>query len=205
MNQFIPPVAHSVADQKQALRQEMKDRRESIESHSAKHAATAAAAHLLSFLEKVEQVSPGTGIVTLYAAVGSEISTEPAIKLLHKYGYLIALPRMSPGTNNLTFHRVTDQTELTPGAFQILEPSNDAPMVLSKQIDLFVVPGLAFSESGDRLGWGQGYYDTTLAQNTHGLRVGYAFEEQIIEKLPADSHDQPMNAIITECGIRFCE
>jgi 5-formyltetrahydrofolate cyclo-ligase len=96
--------------------------------------------------------------------------------------------------------------ELTPGAYGIPEP---APTVRSQEerigsideIDLAVVPGVAFGRDGSRLGNGRGYYDRLFRSITGPtIRVGVAFECQMFDTLPMNDHDIWMDAIITEVG-----
>jgi 5-formyltetrahydrofolate cyclo-ligase len=65
-------------------------------------------------------------------------------------------------------------------------------------IDCFVVPGVAFSEEGHRLGRGGGYYDATLGLAARAARVGLAFDAQIVPTLPAEPHDAAMDAVVSE-------
>jgi 5-formyltetrahydrofolate cyclo-ligase len=69
-------------------------------------------------------------------------------------------------------------------------------------ISLFIVPGLAFDANGNRLGWGAGHYDVTLSKNLEALRVGFAYEAQIVDTVPAGPHDLPMHMTVTEAGVR---
>jgi 5-formyltetrahydrofolate cyclo-ligase len=68
-------------------------------------------------------------------------------------------------------------------------------------IGLFIVPGLAFDARGNRLGWGAGHYDITLSKNTEALRVGFAYEAQIVDHVPTGPHDLPMHMTITDAGV----
>lgn len=71
--------------------------------------------------------------------------------------------------------------------------------------DLVVVPGLAFTEAGERLGQGGGWYDRFLADRSPGtLVVGVAFEPQVIDAVPTDAHDVPMDCVVTDAGARWC-
>ncbi len=85
--------------------------------------------------------------------------------------------------------------ELARGAFGILEPrTND---VFSGPIDVCVAPGLAFTEHGDRLGYGRGHYDEFLARRPEMVVVGLAFEHQIVPELPTGPQDRRVHTIVT--------
>jgi 5-formyltetrahydrofolate cyclo-ligase len=97
--------------------------------------------------------------------------------------------------------------DLAVASFQLLEPSADVRAdpgrrVAPADVDLFIVPGVAFDRHGGRLGYGRGYYDRLLALARTGAGVfGLAFEAQLVERVPAAAHDIPMNAVITEAAV----
>ena len=83
--------------------------------------------------------------------------------------------------------------------FGLREPAADNPEVPLDQIDVMVIPGLAFDSTGTRLGWGKGYYDRALAL-TRAVRIGYCFALQIVPHVPRESYDIPMHHLVTEDG-----
>ena len=89
---------------------------------------------------------------------------------------------------------------MTPNHFGILQPPLEtARLIPTAAIPLFLVPGLAFDPAGRRLGYGLGFYDRAFADAAPGaLKVGLAFELQILESVPADPHDVPMDFVVTE-------
>jgi 5-formyltetrahydrofolate cyclo-ligase len=88
-----------------------------------------------------------------------------------------------------------------PGPFGILEPGAGAPAVRPSDIDLVVVPGLAFDRFGARLGQGGGFYDRSLVQ-IPGLRVGVAFDGQLVSRVPCGPQDVGMDVVVTEQGAK---
>lgn len=136
--------------------------------------------------------------LALYAAKGSEVSTEQLDRRARARGWTIAYPRVHADARALTFHAVT-RAELAPSRFGLLEPSSDAPYIALAHIDVFCVPGLAFDRAGGRIGWGRGHYDATFAvADPAALRMGLAFERQLIDQVPREPHDEPLHIIITE-------
>lgn len=98
----------------------------------------------------------------------------------------------------LVFHQIEHPDQLKPGAFGIAEPSSDLPIVPAEDIDVFLCPGLGFDRHGIRLGRGKGFYDRALAgAKPDAQRIGIAFREQTVNRLPADPHDIPMNLILS--------
>ncbi|HUS65812.1 MAG TPA: 5-formyltetrahydrofolate cyclo-ligase, partial [Kofleriaceae bacterium] len=116
-------------------------------------------------------------------------------------GVAIAFPRVLPDEHALAFHLVAGEHELTAGAFGIREPSPQAPLVAAGEIDVYLVPGLAFDHAGTRLGWGRGYYDRTFAADPHAVRIGYCYQCQVAPSVPRGEDDLPVHHIVTEAGI----
>lgn len=86
------------------------------------------------------------------------------------------------------------------GAYGIREPAGEH-YVLPEEIDLIILPCVAFDETGTRLGWGGGYYDRYLARGTGALRIGAAFEVQRMAALPRAQWDVPLSLLVTEEGV----
>ncbi len=97
---------------------------------------------------------------------------------------------------DLSLHRVSSLSNLSPGAYGIPEPSAGEEEDPSC-IDLLLVPGVGFDLEGFRLGWGKGYYDRLL-KRAGGTKVGVAFSFQVLERLPRDHWDVPVDAVVTE-------
>ena len=100
--------------------------------------------------------------------------------------------------NALSIYRVKKLDELTSGSFSLKEPHKKQNKVSQKKFDLIVVPGLAFSLNGKRLGRGKGFYDRFLSSLRHNPNtVSLAFSFQIFDNIPWESHDININHIIT--------
>ncbi|QDV46251.1 5-formyltetrahydrofolate cyclo-ligase family protein [Stieleria neptunia] len=101
--------------------------------------------------------------------------------------------------------------DLSPGAFGILEPRAERRggadrSVAAAELDLIVVPGVAFDPKGGRLGHGRGFYDRLLARvRAETVLVGVAFECQIVPHVPLDDHDVSMDWVVTEQRLIDCE
>jgi 5-formyltetrahydrofolate cyclo-ligase len=140
-----------------------------------------------------------SGVLALYAAKGSEVATARIDAVARARGWLIAYPRVVGDATALAFHEAKPH-ELVPARFGLSEPSGDAPRVELADIAAFVVPGLAFDRAGGRLGWGRGHYDATLAAAPAAMRIGLAFECQLVEQTPREPHDVILHYIITEAA-----
>jgi len=106
----------------------------------------------------------------------------------------VAVPRVEGETMRFFDY---DPQHLSVGAFGIGEPGADAALCPPEEIDLLVIPGVAFTAAGARLGRGRGYYDRYLAQpELRARRVGVCFAHQIVGALPAEPHDAAMDVVV---------
>lgn len=142
--------------------------------------------------------------ILFYVGVRSEVRTIDHIARALREEKNVFVPLCD--VDQLRLIQLKGVEELTPGAFGIPEP---APTVRSQEervgsideIDLAVVPGVAFGRDGSRLGNGRGYYDRLFRSITGPtIRVGVAFECQMFDTLPMNDHDIWMDAVITETG-----
>lgn len=141
----------------------------------------------------------------VYVAFRSELRTVGLIQAALGQGKVVTVPKVQRQPKGLLVCRLRSfPGTLRPGAYRILEPAEDALELWPPEaLDLVVVPGLGFDPAGHRLGYGGGYYDRFLAGPASGAAaVGIAFEEQVLSNLPVDPLDRPMNAIVTDRGVR---
>jgi 5-formyltetrahydrofolate cyclo-ligase len=136
-------------------------------------------------------------VVGTYYALGSEVTTELIIKCAPILGKKIALPRVEE--DKITFYELSSTKSLIRGRFGILEPQ---PYEQMNDIDILIVPGIAFDKKGNRLGYGMGFYDRLLScKRTFSIGLAYSF--QLLENLPHDKYDKRLNAIASEDGIYY--
>ncbi len=136
----------------------------------------------------------------LTVSYGSEVNTLPFLRDLEKKGLPFAIPRVTPDWDLEFFRPLVSVDTLTPTPMGIREPdpSRDS-LVHPAEIDLYVVPGLGFDPWGYRLGQGKGCFDRYLAGIPSSIpRIALAFECQMIERVPRDPHDQPVDVVLTE-------
>jgi 5-formyltetrahydrofolate cyclo-ligase len=141
---------------------------------------------------------PAFRVFSGYHALGSELDPRPLMRRLAQTGAAPALPIAASRDAALAFRRWEPGETLEPDAFGIPSPSRSAPAVVP---DLVIAPVLAFDRRGHRLGQGAGHYDRTLA-NLRASRpvfvLGLAYAGQEVEALPAEPHDERLDAILTE-------
>jgi len=141
--------------------------------------------------------------IGLYSPHKGEVDPATIFEECFTRGKVAAYPRVD--AKQLIFHEVEDLDDLEPGAFGIMEPadtsSGQAPgdTIAAKDLDIVFVPGIAFDETGNRIGFGHGYYDRFLPEmREDALIVGLAFACQMVKAVPRDQHDLPMHKIVTE-------
>lgn len=138
----------------------------------------------------------------VYLGVKDEVQTRTLIEALWKQNKNVTLPKRL-GDQYWPVLVQGDLDEQTiPGKYGLLEPKDDIPY--TNAIDVWVIPGLAFDLKGNRLGYGHGYYDRML-DGQGGLKVGLAFEVQIVPEIPEKPGDILLDFVITESRIIRCQ
>ncbi|MEE4252996.1 MAG: 5-formyltetrahydrofolate cyclo-ligase [Desulfuromusa sp.] len=141
--------------------------------------------------------------VALYSPINNEVATEQVFLEARKGNKQVYYPRVDG--DDLAFFEVRETSELLPGGFGVAEPVTGRQISVT-ELDLVVVPGVAFDLRGHRLGYGRGYYDRQLAQKTQKtVSVGLGFESQLCSLLPIDVHDQALDFIATETRFISCQ
>lgn len=175
--------------QKQALRKSMANEkkkygRETLESLS------------LLALNKLETSGffRNAHCIAFYHAIPGEVQTDAFIEKW-KDKKRILLPTIIG--DDLKLVTYTGKESLSTGTFGILEPAKDAPEVPPREVELIVVPGIAFDRTGNRMGRGKGYYDRLLTQIS-APKAGLCFDFQLVDKVPTEAFDRPMDLIITD-------
>lgn len=176
---------------KEALRAEAISRRDGI-SLDLRTAFSRAAS------ERAMDSLGGVSVVAIYSALGSEIDPAHLVSLLRQSGATCVFPRVMAPDSPLEFCAISQTETLKLGHFGVLEPPHTLPAIDIGSIGAFVVPALCFDTAGNRLGWGKGYYDRTLAQNSQALRLGFCFHQQIQSSVPHTPSDQSMDCIVSE-------
>jgi 5-formyltetrahydrofolate cyclo-ligase len=182
------PSLHSKA----ALRAEMRAVLKAIS-----HAERKAASHTICNRLAEQGIWKSAQVVLLFAPMSSEPDIWPLAKIAVAAGKTVALPRFVPAKQHYEAAIVQDEArDLIEGQFGIREPAATCSVADLKRLDLVLVPGLAFDWHGRRLGRGRGFYDRLLAE-VSGKTCGIAFDSQMVNAIPVEPHDVPLNCILT--------
>lgn len=142
-------------------------------------------------------------IIIFYASFRSEVDTLSMIQKSLEMGKRVVLPKVDKERHMLSLYEIKDLNELSPGYMGIPEPSlADERTVDIDDVDLVIIPGAGFDYSGNRLGYGAGYYDILLSKSKKKISIiALAYEEQIVDSIPSEKHDVKVDMIVTDTRV----
>lgn len=149
--------------------------------------------YILSQIESTD-LFKSSRTIALYYALGDEVPTAEWCERWLELGKRVVLPRVEG--DDMEFFDYLKES-LRCGSFSIMEP-HDGVAVQPSEIDLIIVPGVAFTSDGSRIGRGKGYYDRYLSR--FGFRaksIGVGFAHQLLDVIPCEAHDRRLDFIIT--------
>ena len=186
------PAPDPLTAAKHAARVRAQDARACLSSDVCRTHAAAIADALLALPELAR-----VRTILVYSALPAELDPALAVTTLRTRGVRVAYPRIeAPGV--LDLHLVDHELELVPGPFGLSQPDARAPRAQRESIDAVIVPGVAFDESGRRLGYGGGYYDRLLPMlRPDCIRIGIAFDQQLLPRIPSEEHDVDVDMVVT--------
>lgn len=176
---------------KQEIRKKLMAERLSVAPEAARSSA-------ISIIPKLLDLIPRGSVVAGYAPMRGEIDVLPALRELLARGHRVCLPVIKDG-KILEFCEFSPDSPLISGKFGALCPPENAEVLTP---DVLIVPLVGFDAVGNRLGYGGGYYDATIAalraQNKLLKTIGVAYNFQCVENLPTEEHDEKLDAVVTE-------
>ncbi|MDP3486386.1 MAG: 5-formyltetrahydrofolate cyclo-ligase [Bacillota bacterium] len=183
---------------KQLLRKTVLAKREGLPSAEQAQLSS----RVIDALRQSEVLSRSTKILA-YLPFRGEVDLMPLFDWLEHQGKSLAFPKIMDKASGYMEPYFVDapwRNYVKPGAFNILEP--DGNMADPYLLDLVLVPGVAFDRESYRLGFGGGFYDRFIPRlGTHALRVGIAYQFQVMTEIPRDPHDIALDGICTERGL----
>jgi len=186
------PDTPSSAD-KARLRAEVLARRDALHPEARKAGAVTVAETVIGIPALAE-----ADLVGGFWPIRSEIDPRPLLEKLFVRGQRVALPKVTP--DGLVFREWRAGEALVRGGFGLSEPRDDLPEVFPAAL---IVPLAVFDRTGNRIGYGKGYYDRAIERlSVRGplLTIGIAFSVQEAAHVPAEAHDRPLDHLVTETG-----
>ena len=180
-------------DAKLVVRNDVLGKRQALSTESRKQKGQA----IVDCLMKLSLFEDSMTIAT-YLPLKSEVDVSGLLRLKHQSKCFVA-PRTLPNFE-LSFHRVTSSDTLELGFGDVQQPTESAESLSAAKIELFLVPLVACDRQGNRLGFGKGYYDRALA-DAPGYKLGIGFHCQLVDRVPFECFDVPMNGFISERGL----
>ena len=176
---------------KRAIRQTIKQKRAELDEawSSATSDEICARIQSLDVFERAKMVG-------IYLALPGEVALDALILKCRQLEKRVCVPVFDDAAKVCVMAEWHANTDLVAGKWDVLEPSEHR-LVADDEIDLMLVPGVAFDRNGERLGRGGGYYDRMLARST-AYRLGVAFDFQVVEALFPEPHDISMDLVTTE-------
>jgi 5-formyltetrahydrofolate cyclo-ligase len=181
-------------EEKQFVRERMRSVLKSVPAERRRELSDS----VITILQEQEVVRRATTILG-YMALGDELNLFRLFEWAWDSGKTVLLPRYT-ASEQCYCAAIADRSMVKradeKGKYGIVEPPASAPCLPLNRLDLALVPGLAFDPGGRRLGRGKGFYDRLLAE-VAGVKCGVGMDEQLQERLPAETHDIAMNFIVT--------
>jgi len=183
----------SLPHSKFVARQAARERRAALSADTRRAQSAAIQERVLSLPEFQSADS-----ICVYVSFRDEVETHELVRLLLTERRLVTAPKMFASSLDESLRieacEIRSWSDLALGAFGILEPrSND---IFAGPIDVCLAPGLAFTERGDRLGYGRGHYDEFLARHPEMVVIGLAFDCQVVAETPTHAHDHRVHMVI---------
>ena len=136
--------------------------------------------------------------ILLTASLRDELDLSPLIPLAQALGTRCALPALDAVHGGYVAREWSRPLDALPvGAYGVREPGTDCPVVPFPALDFILVPGLAFTPSGMRLGRGKGYFDRLLSHVPNAVTCGVGFDEQVVPTIPVEPHDVALDHLLT--------
>lgn len=187
-------------DEKRRLREEILAKRALLTAEDIKEKSRKITDKLLDLKE-----FKASKVVMSYVDFNNEVETKDFIRTCLQQGKRVVVPVVVRKPESLRSEIIASEIfdpdgDLVPGTYGILEPRKDRLREINPcEIDFAAIPGTVFDMRRNRIGYGAGYYDRFLIKlKKDCLKAGLAFELQIVEELPVEKHDVPLDMIITE-------
>ncbi len=151
----------------------------------------------IDLCDRLEMQLRSAHSILFFAPLPDELDVWPLLEKFLAAGKICALPAFDAATQIYSARRVVNlATDIAIGKFGVREPAASCAEIPLAGFDLVLVPGVAFDSHGHRLGRGQGFYDRILSAAS-GVKCGVANDFQLVEQVPTEAHDAPVDFIVT--------
>lgn len=185
---------------KRSLRQEMRENRSHLSPREINKYNREINSHI-----SVSRLFLEGKVIMGYLAAPGEVNIDPSLQTALAMGKTVCVPQILDRNGNMQAVKLTSLKKLSQDCFGIRTPGEPVEVVPPEDIDLILVPGSCFTEHGDRLGKGKGFYDRFLPKCTKGVSMGVANEINVVAELPTNSHDVKIRYLVTEKALRVCK
>ena len=138
--------------------------------------------------------------VGAYYSIGSEVKTQDVLQEILKSGKELSLPKVVK--KDLVFKKISSLSDLEQGNFSVMEPKEE--FHVTKKMDVIIVPAIALTREGYRLGYGFGYYDRYLS-GKKSKTIALAYSKQLVKSIPFSDHDVKIDCMVTEDEVILSE
>jgi 5-formyltetrahydrofolate cyclo-ligase len=187
--------------EKVELRRQLRDRLLALAPEQRKEKSRKACRNLISTPQFQE-----ASIIMMYLSLPHEVDTSEAILYAWQLGKTVAVPKISWQQRHMIPVQINSlETGFSTGAWGLRNPMTGVPIPFG-QIDLVITPALGFDRGGNRLGRGGSFYDRFFAnKEVVAARCGLAFREQILESIPVTESDEPVEFLVTDEQVIYCD
>lgn len=142
--------------------------------------------------------------IFIFVSFDNEVDTHGIITKALEEGKKIYVPKIKSKDRGMEIFRIKSMDDLEEGYFGVLEPLDESEKITGDDLDLIVVPGIAFDREGHRLGYGGGFYDRFFQNLTKEIpKIALGYNVQVAEEIVREKHDEKINGLITETDIHI--
>jgi 5-formyltetrahydrofolate cyclo-ligase len=198
---FAKEMTALIKEEKKLIRKSILEKRNSLSAQEIKQSEML----IMNNLMKLNQFIQSQNIFC-YLSFRSEVPTKGIIEYCQQQGKKVYIPVCVNETKEMIISKYDSDIELAASNYGVLEPTSETIKIADRSIlDTAIMPGAVFDERGYRIGYGAGYYDKFFAHtNKQIFKIALAFSFQIVENVPKDDFDIPVDCIVTEKEIVIC-
>ena len=194
----------NITKNRSSIRSEILRKRDNITPAERTMLSKRVTAHLFEWIQRIEKSDQGWTFdaIMVYLSMNSEVDTWQLVELLHEQDRKIIAPVVDTKSGDLIPKQIQNLDEdVVLHRYGMYEPKESCPVFPTPQLQLILVPAIAFDKNGHRLGYGKGFYDRFLPTCPNAVTVGLAYQLQIVEDTYPQPWDVPVQHIFTEEGL----